>query len=703
MFKPILISSAIFVCFFFTAKAQTDTSSYNLGRIDVKKQFTQSITIKGSDLERMQFSNLAEAINVWLYGTYSNGSTLVYVVDGNIITDVNAYSIFDVDEITLVQNAIAQVSGAGPAQQLVFIKLKTNRPGKQGIEAAGQSSLVNMANHPHSAGAKSTSNLYHQYYLSGYKNFNSVQMGISADYQHDVMPVLKSNYYNSVDPFHFDRFKFNGYLNATLWKGTSINFGINYVPHTDTYAADYNYANTSALENNVIKGGAAEHMAGSNISVDSKIIPGLTNTLSGAYSHYNYFEADSINLLVVSSGNPTENVKSFQGSYNKISNFLLKDNLIYHKKAGSFDFEPALNFSYRKYDNKAVDSASYLQTYGQGGIPTYNLSKQSEQYTVKLYLLTPSLNISYKDVFNLQGGFVSLLNSAKDFNPGYKLSRLFPFLSTSVDVFKLAGLKDISLMVFGSFSRQNSLLDDPYATLGQSASSVSLNQGNNLSYIGFGNLPIYPTANFDPLKELNNYQAGLILGLSKNISFSYNFQQSYSPGLLPEYIPFGINGYELVYIYYYAKEVTNRIGLNYTLRASDFSWRTGLNIAQEKFQISDPNVNAAAYASYLNTGHRYSGGFTNRLTCKNLFAGLDLLYQLGQRPVTLVGFVPGAGVTSPHVNSVSLQSLYFGSQVKINKVKYAEAFASFRNIAQNNSGDITDNRRFYGLGVKVGW
>jgi len=72
MLKPLLLLSILIVFCFFSASAQTDTSSYDLGRISVMKNFTQTITIKGSDLERYQFSDLADAVNVWLYGTYSN-------------------------------------------------------------------------------------------------------------------------------------------------------------------------------------------------------------------------------------------------------------------------------------------------------------------------------------------------------------------------------------------------------------------------------------------------------------------------------------------------------------------------------------------------------------------------------------------------------------------------------------------------------
>jgi hypothetical protein len=403
----------------------------------------------------------------------------------------------------------------------------------------------------------------------------------------------------------------------------------------------------------------------------------------------------------MSSGNTTQNALTLIGDDSKVSNFLLRDNLVYHIKLGVFDVEPSLNLSFRKYDESYRDSSFNLVTSNLP--PNVQFSEEAGGYDSKLYLLTPSVNISYKNLLNLQGGFVSLLNSGKDFNSAYPLSRIFPFLSASVDIFRLAGVKQMSLALFGSFSRENELLEDPNASLSGDAVSNPISQGNATFTTFLSNIPVLPYSDFNPLKALSNYQAGMVFSLSKNFSIGYNFAENYGGNLAALYIPYGANGQELVYEYYYSKVSTNRVGLSYNFTAGNFTWRTGLNVAQQKMSTVDPNFNNANYAVYLNKGHRYSGGFTNRFTYKTLFAGFDILYQLGERPIGLQNIMPTGIVSPPGINSVSLQSLYFGSQVKIRKLKYAEVFANFRNIAQNNSGDITDTRRFYGLGFKLNW
>src|SRR5580692_11625037 len=81
--------------------AQEESQPLDAGYLHLKKDFTQTITIKGSDLERMPFSNLSEALSPWLYGAYTQPEALQYVVDGIRVTDVNAYSVHDIEEVVL--------------------------------------------------------------------------------------------------------------------------------------------------------------------------------------------------------------------------------------------------------------------------------------------------------------------------------------------------------------------------------------------------------------------------------------------------------------------------------------------------------------------------------------------------------------------------------------------------------------------------
>jgi len=108
----------------------------------VDRSFTQTITVKGADLEKMPFVNLADAIRAWFYGAYTVPGTLAYVVDGNPVTDVNFYPIYEIEEVTLVQNAIGAAAYGSTQQGLVIVTTKRGKE-RGGFRMAGQAGLVN--------------------------------------------------------------------------------------------------------------------------------------------------------------------------------------------------------------------------------------------------------------------------------------------------------------------------------------------------------------------------------------------------------------------------------------------------------------------------------------------------------------------------------------------------------------------------------
>lgn len=705
--KNLILTAAIPVLFLcMDAKAQTDTTHYDLGNVLIKKNFTQSITIKGADLERYPFSDLSEAIRTFFYGTFTNPASVIYVVDGNIINDVNAYSIYDIDEITLVQNAVAQVSGASPAQQMIVIKTRTHHAGKEGVTVAGQTSLVNMFNANKEANVKSTTNFYHQYYLGAYKNFTGVEAGISADIQHDVYPALLPGSVHPYSPFNFNRFKLNGYVNANLWKGTTLNVGVNYVPQPSIYSGtthsiySLNDSSKSAVGSHV-----SQHLINTTASLRSNILKGLTNTLSGAYNHYNYFENDSTETTdysFTSSFYSITRVKAFD----MMHTLLIRDNLVYSQHIGDFNIEPSLNFSFRNVKDRVVN----MQTtkHFSNSVGNIQYSEQSGQY--KEYLLTPSLEFGYKDFINIQGGLDILLNPSKDFTPVYKLHRSFPFITTSVDIGKWANMGNVSLKLFGSFAKQNALLDDSYPTLAGSYLQGIPYSPLQVITTGFNNTGYsYVFDHYDFYQPYNNYQVGAELGILKHFTIAYSYELRYNVASISSPAIGGFYNTPAQTFFDNAKTTTNRIGLNYDLHSANFDWKAGLNAAESKSQLigTQSGMLADLYNTMANhaysEGHCWTGGFNNRLTYGNLFAGIDLLYQFGERPYGLTNTLVNGDiyVASLNKNSFAIQNFYIGTKFKVQKLKYAEVYFNSHNIVQNYYSDITDLRRFYGLGFKL--
>ena len=171
-----------------SATAQRDTL-LDLGRVAIRKDFAQTVTVKGVDLEQMPFASLSEAVNAWLQGRLTNRYNTVFVVDGNLVNDVNAWSIYDIEEITLVQNALVQVSGSVNQQQMVLVKTKRNK--YRGFMAAGSSYLVNYNSNSSLPDTKSENNFYHQYHVSAWLHNEKLKFGLSANVLRDVAPAVK--------------------------------------------------------------------------------------------------------------------------------------------------------------------------------------------------------------------------------------------------------------------------------------------------------------------------------------------------------------------------------------------------------------------------------------------------------------------------------------------------------------------------------
>ncbi len=688
MFKGIFLSALLAFSLVFAAKAQDDSVHYDLGRVLVNKSATQTTSISGHDLEKYQASNLSDAVNVWLYGTYSTSSSIIYVIDGNIISDVNAYSIFDIEEITLVQTSVAQVSGASPGQQMVLIKTRNHRPGKKGIEFNGQSSLVNLRDKAGSTNRQSSNNVYSQYYVAAYRNFKKGDIGASAEYQHDVDPSLNGSGLDLLVPSNYNRLKFNTFANDTLWKGTTLVFGTSFVPQVNnsSYSLDTLIGSPSKNEHSDAISHVSQHLLNVNINLKSDIAKGLANRFSVAYNHYNYFEEDATNMAA----NPNDTAGNLR-AIDRSHNLLIRDYLYYHGQAGNFDIESTVNFTYRNFEDSLDYRSSTLYSDGVNQPALFN-SLRYFDVSYKALMLSPSFNIYYKEIFDMQGGFVGLLNIPKVATPGTSANHIFPYFSSSLNVGKLTGISLIKWRINFSFARQSPILADSYSSM------ASFNLISNSTFLND------VLSNLNPYQQYNNYQAGTSVGITKNVSVSYSYEYRSFHSLAQVVLPINVANI-IGFVPYNYNTLTNHFSLNYTMHTTKFTWNATLNGTESELKIvGNPATVPAAYSAYLSNGHRWSGGFTNRITYKNVFTGLDFLYQAGERPFSLLNAVPTAqGYVAPSNNtSLTLQNAYIGVRVAIPYMKYAEIYASGRNILQNGSSDITDNRRFYGGGVKLG-
>src|SRR5579863_5887032 len=198
--------------------AQQDTTHLDVGYLTLNKEFTQLISIKGADLQKMPFMNLSDAISAWLYGAYTQG-LVQYVVDGNPVADVNAYSVFDVEEVVLVQTAAALIGTAPGQTEIVLIRTKRGM-GPRGIAVAAQTGLISQA-------GPSRSRFFHNYYAGAYENLGKFSYGVSANYIRDAIPYDAFEGTVATPP-NWQRWRFNGYFDWRPDANNRIEVTMNY-------------------------------------------------------------------------------------------------------------------------------------------------------------------------------------------------------------------------------------------------------------------------------------------------------------------------------------------------------------------------------------------------------------------------------------------------------------------------------------------
>jgi hypothetical protein len=680
-----------------TTQAQNDSSEYDLGRVKLSKNFTQSITIKAVDLEKMPFANLSEAINVWLYGTYSDATSLLYVIDGNLVSDVNALSIHDIVEITLIQNALIQVNGGIGQQQLVLIRTKRNHFGKSGLTISAQAATVTPDLKTQNAKANQENdayvNYYHQYYLSAWHNSDKLQFGLSASYQRDVSPVFKSTklyHYNVTVPPNFSLFKFYGWLSYKLGNKSTLSVGANYAPNryrlhesvlepndfgdTADAKSKESILNTwlqlrTAITKNWKNELNVSYVTGSN-KEDETITTGSPAT---APYYYVFLEEDKVNMF----------------------NLIIRDQFSFEKNFGNWRLAPTLNlmFRYLKAD-WSYNTAYYYTGYLGGQQYAYAATWGEARY----YMITPAFHISNKNSFDWQAGL--MYNASKNMGTGH-YKRYFPFSSMTLDVLKLNNPNaSNSLKIFASISEAGNVSDLNYGLQNLSSNTSSVFYPHQITFINYssGAPNQYPNfANVTPWMGT----AGAILSILNNrLQFSYNFEKRDFLGV----IGFNIQGGGGVFYQEYEfNAYLHRLGI--TAKIVDNSkvrWLTGVNITTIKDKGA-PALNPLMYeftvGDYESASRSWTGGWVNRLQYGNFSAGLDVLYHINEPTISSTSNFQGNKYDKHTL--FRLQSLWAGWGFKVPGGKKLEAYVTLRNLFESSDVIYPDTRKFYGLGAKL--
>ena len=676
--------------------AQNDSSRLDAGSLVLKRNFTQHISIKGEDLEKMPFSNLSDAINVWINGFYTTSHNLTYIVDGNVATDVNGYSIHDIEEVVLIQNAGALAGTAGNQQQMVLITTRQGR-GSSGLRAAAQTFLVHTP--------RATTNLYHQYFAAMDKSFSKFSVGLSANYLRDVSPMHKVGGLKST-PYHMDRWRLNSYLSWRPDSKNAVDVRVGFVPETLDSAEKFSDHAAGALVQNVDNHAhERDQLFTSWARWRGEWLPGLRNDLQVGYLHFSQ-KGDSRWLEQFVPPNDNYNTYSTGNTNSHTSQIYIRDRISYTLHAGRWSFVPSVNASYQ-YFKTGYTSVYYSETGPNAGSnPGGGLGNPTNSsYSpggLKLYVLTPVLDISYKQVLDIQGGVVANV-SHKNPSQGQTLPRTSAFGSIGIDLLKLDGIqRSNSLKLFGSYSQRSAYTANNYylndIDLYNPLSVAGAQYYSGVVYTGTTTISLPYTVSF-PRYWI--WEAGAKWSVLQNrLQLEYNFERRNFSGLV--YFSSGTGGFiELLFTSMTSSQ--HRMGISYRIvDHGDCSWLMGLNstVLRSKNDFSaNPGIIGDGYPH--NGKPSFTGGWVNRVQVHRLSLGLDIMYHFSGEVYNPYN---GSQYTlAGRENSWLLQNIYVGYKLPMHHKMGLEIYVDSRGLARggNTSYDMNP-RRYYGVGGKIG-
>jgi hypothetical protein len=670
--------------------AQYDSSRLDAGYSQLKKDFIQTISIKGADLEKMPFADLSDAIGAWLYGAYTQPATLQYVVDGNPVSDVNAYSVHDIEEVVLVQNAAALVGTANGQQELVLIRTKRGK-GPSGVTVAAQSGPVK--------GTNTDTRWYHDYYAGAYRNLDKISFGVSGNYLRDVMPEPATA--KTSTPDNLQRWRLNGYFTWRPDRHNQIELTMNYTPQQSKAAGDSVTQADSYQYNN----SAHQHFVLPHLLWHSDFLPGLKNDLQATYLHSTGKANDLNSSLSIpdSSYAILETSATQQKSYH----LWIRDRLAYRIAAGRWDIEPAVNASYEHINEEQDIAQGIYQTVGggssfiSGGNTSTNTSAYSLYGKTNLYLLTPAIDISYRRALDVQGGVLMFVGHEE----GSAGRRNFPFASLSLDLLRLADDNSSSgLKIFGSYAQRTPLSTQGYGLTDLSVPVAGVGGPTGVAYSfssGTGGQQIF----VDPFVNTSRYwvwEAGASYsGWKDRLMVQYNFERRNFLSSALVAAPGGI--IDEVYPVWQSSlhSVDVRVKL---LDGEGLRWQTGMSLTLLRNQTNSPFNTSYNFLGKQTIGddapgpNSWTGGWVNRVQVKDFTAGVDLLYHFGEA----VSHITNSGsVDTSRLSSVMIPNIYIGYRWHLPHAQTLEFFLESRGLVRKSTSDLLDQRRYYTVGGKL--
>lgn len=653
-----------------TLHAQYDSSTLNTGLLRLSTQFTQHITIKGEDLEHFPYSSLEQAINVYFNGSYTNDQDILYVIDGNVGGDINAYAVYDIESITLIQDARAKLAGVQRAQQLVIVRTRSGMTRTNSYSAVASSYITKRRE-------KNGSNLYHQLFASGRSYHKNMEVGGSLNYLHEAYPIAVQNKMVEGHPRQLNRFVANAWLISTF-KRSILTVRLNASPQQTRFAQYYiDTLNASYNEDN--------HANNLHLSPSATLLTRFNarflNQLDAGYTkkHTKYINEQ---LFSYEDGGFD---KITSESSNRYSQIFLRDELGINYAIGKWKFNPRLNiYGVSSKNHIRIDTTTHSND-------IRNIAEFLSEYesNERGIVFTPAINITNNEIFNFQGGvqystIKNMVMKAAD-------HRLHPFASLSLDLIKaMYPQAPVSLIIHASYVESKSEVLNYFFPSRKFYTYSNGRLDSIVMPILYGNL--YKPHHITSGGITFNFMGDRLKVLYTHEGKSYFIDDYINTTLGPENT--------IIASAAESRIRTNRFSLQYqNAKGRKFNYSTMLGVYNMKSEIrfGNPNLTVSPVNSqqyYPRPG--WSGGLTQQFGYGNFVAGISCLYYLDEQ--TWVSENPnGYPSELKRTNSIILQHIYAGYQ--FNRF---EVYLSGRNVmGKTESTSVNADIAYYGAGIKI--
>lgn len=677
------ISCIVFLLLLFSLSihAQTDTSYYDLGRGRIKRDFSQAMVIKARDLRPFFNSSIDDLVKARL--GYAND--LVYVIDGNAINNIDNYSIYDIEEIVILDNALGTLNGAYAAKFLVLVKTNRGKEMPEGftLGAAAKTGIVSGRTDLEEFGSSYESDVrqYHQYYVSGNYRSQKLHVGTSIDYMRDAGPLVRQEDHELSLKTNYNPLKVRTFADYRFHRAHTLSAEVSWSPiwHTLDYE-ERRYLPSYEIDTRQEQDYKSSYLQGT-LQLKSRFLKHFENDLVGAY---NWGEVSRETFYATSRySNGTEQFgASGRDSYNVWRrHLLLRNTLSYNWSVGeSLTIRPFANFVFRNISHSQADESrsTSLTDASVGAFSTNRF-----WYRTRYWTMQPALDITWRNYLNLNGGVVFSKST-------YLLSgdtRKFPFASVSADVLQL--LREgshSSLKLFASYARSENLGDDQ--------TTVSISENNEY----LASLPVYtyiPSLNTDAF-DRTTFVMGAHFGLLREVlrlGYSYNGRR----------YPLARRAANSTVLQNYEVQLSNDFHrLSFGAKpfsGHGFGWQSDLHAFITKVEVEHVGQGETPLSGdYLLDSDPLYFQWANKWSYKDFFMGMDVMAADNQPYQSLDESLVLKWETR---QTFSIQHLYLGKDLSLANGQKLNIYAYARNLFENRYSLLADHRVYCGVGL--GW